>query len=120
MQKQHPELDTLASAGGVLINMPFWQDLSPGDDEVLSDSLALEPGNIAALQDAAVLYMRGKAWAVNDLENSPGDDPMAQIRISSSDYWELRRQALLVSSLKGVFSAANMAVNLLDISGGMA
>lgn len=111
-----PELDTLASTGGALINMPFWQDLS-GEDEVLSDSTALEPGNIVALQDAAVLYMRGKAWAVNDLARKlSGDDPMAQIGNLIMDYWELRRQALLISSLKGVFSSSSMEENLLDIS----
>ena len=34
-----PELDRLASSGGKLINMPFWEDLT-GDDEVLSDTKA--------------------------------------------------------------------------------
>ncbi|MFQ7236777.1 MAG: hypothetical protein ACLRPU_18040 [Enterococcus hulanensis] len=33
----NPELDKLATAGGKLINMPFWEDLD-GEDEVLSDT----------------------------------------------------------------------------------
>ena len=35
-----PALDVLAQAGGKLINMPFFNDLT-GDDEVLSDSGSL-------------------------------------------------------------------------------
>ena len=111
-----PELDTLALSGGRLLNMPFWEDLS-GADEVLSDSSALSPAGISAKQDVAVLYMRGKAWSVNDLAKKlSGDDPMAEIANLVIGYWERRRQALLVSSLKGIFSAPSMAVNLLDVT----
>ena len=111
-----PELDTLALSGGRLLNMPFWEDLS-GADEVLSDSSALSPAGISAKQDVAVLYMRGKAWSVNDLAKKlSGDDPMAEIANLVIGYWERRRQALLVSSLIGIFGAASMAGNLLDVS----
>ena len=111
-----PELDTLALSGGRLLNMPFWEDLS-GADEVLSDSSALSPAGISAKQDIAVLYMRGKAWSVNDLAKKlSGDDPMAEIANLVMDYWERRRQALLVSSLTGIFKASSMAVNLLDVT----
>jgi len=75
-----PELNRLASAGGKLINMPFWNDLS-GADEVLSDAAALTPAKITAGQDIAVLLMRGKAWSVNDLATAlSGDDPMGTDR----------------------------------------
>lgn len=71
----NPELDRLATAGGRLINMPYWEDLS-GDDEVLTDDGALTPGKITAGQDVAVLFMRGKAWSVNDLAKAlSGDTP---------------------------------------------
>lgn len=113
----NPELDRLASAGGKLINMPFWDDLS-GDDEVLSDSSALTPAAIKSGQDVAVLFMRGKAWSVNDLATAlSGDDPMGAIGDLVAGYWARRRQALLFSMLKGVFAAASMAGNKLDISG---
>lgn len=112
-----PELDTLAQSGGRILNMPFWNDLD-GDDEVLDDDGALTPGKIDAGQDKAVLYMRGKAWSVNDLAKAlSGNDPMAMIGNLVMDYWERRRQALLISSLKGIFSASSMSANLLDISG---
>lgn len=111
-----PELDTLALSGGRLLNMPFWEDLS-GADEVLSDSSALSPAGISAKQDVAVLYMRGKAWSVNDLAKKlSGDDPMAEIANLVMAYWERRRQALLVSSLIGIFKASSMSDNLLDVT----
>ena len=54
------ELDALATLGGKLINMPFWQDLT-GEDEVLSDTDSLETDKITASQDVAALLMRGKS-----------------------------------------------------------
>lgn len=113
----NPELDRLASSGGRLINMPYWDDLS-GEDEVLSDSEALTPGKITAGQDVAVLFMRGKAWSVNDLARAlSGDDPMRAIGDLVASYWARRRQALLFAILKGVFASESMAGNLHDISG---
>jgi hypothetical protein len=67
---RNPELDRLASSGGKLVNMPFWEDLT-GNDEVLSDKTALTVGKIEAGQDVAALLTRGRAWSVNDLGESP-------------------------------------------------
>ena len=109
-------LDTLARTGGTLLQMPFWTDLT-GADEVLSDAAALTPQNIAASKDSARLHARGKAWGVNDLAKAlSGDDPMAQIDNLVADYWARRFQALLISTLKGVFAAASMSGNVHDIS----
>jgi hypothetical protein len=112
-----PELDALASAGGKLINMPFWNDLT-GDDEVLSDTGALTPEKITAAQDVAVLFMRGKAWSTNDLAKAlSGSDPMAAIGDLVAAYWARRRQALLFSMLKGVFASTLMlAEQVHDVS----
>lgn len=110
------ELDKLAKAGGKLINMPFWQDLS-GDDEVLSDTAPLTAGKIDTEQDIAVLLMRGRAWGANDLAKAlAGSDPMAAIGDLVAEYWARRMQATLLKILEGVFGAASMAVNALDIS----
>lgn len=104
------ELDRLATAGGKLINMPFWQDLT-GADEVLSDSGALTPAKITAGQDVAALLMRGKAWSVNDLAKAlSGDDPMGAIADLVATYWARRYQAVGLSSLAGVF-AKNVSAN---------
>ena len=110
----NPELDALASKGGKLINMPYFDDLG-GEDEVLTDSGALTPDKIIAGQDVATLFMRGKAWSVNDLaEALSGDDPMGAIGSLVGGFWSRRRQSLLFSMLKGVFNSINS--NKLDIS----
>lgn len=114
--ENNPELDKLAMAGGRLINMPFWKDLT-GEDEVLSDNGSLTPGKITSGQDVSVLLMRGKAWSVNDLAKAlSGDDPMRAIGDLVAEYWARRRQATLFASLKGVFASASMAGNVHDIS----
>lgn len=112
------ELDALALGGGKLINMPYWNDLS-GDDEVLSDDDALTPAKITTGQDVAALFLRGKAWSTNDLAHIlSGSDPMAAIGDLVATYWARKRQTLLFSMLKGVFTAASMAGNIHDISAG--
>ena len=115
---RNPELDRLASSGGKLVNMPFWEDLS-GDDEVLSDQTALTVGKITAAQDVAALLTRGRAWSVNDLAKAlSGDDPMAAIGDLVADYWARRFQAILIKTLDGVFgnAATEMDTNKHDIS----
>jgi hypothetical protein len=95
----NPELDRLASAGGKLINMPYWNDLT-GDDEILSDSAALTPQKITASQDIAALLMRGKAWSSNDLAKAlSGDDPMRAIGNLVAAFWARMRQKNLVATL---------------------
>lgn len=113
----NPELDSLANSGGKLINMPFWNDLT-GDDEVLSGTGgSLTPQKITASQDAATIFMRGKAWSTNDLAKAlSGSDPMAAIGDLVAEYWARRRQVLLFSMLKGVFASPTMSGNLSDIS----
>lgn len=97
-------LDALATSGGRILNMPFWNDLT-GDDEILSDSSALTPARITAGQDKAVLHVRGKAWSVNDLAIAlSGDDPMGAIAELVSEYWARRYQAVALASLAGVFA----------------
>lgn len=98
------QLDRLATAGGKLINMPFWNDLT-GADEILSDSSALTPGKITAAQDVAALHVRGRAWSVNDLAKAlSGDDPMRAIGDLVAAYWARRYQAVALASLAGVFA----------------
>lgn len=112
------ELDKLAASGGTILNMPFWQDLT-GDSEILSDSAALTVNPIESEKDMARLHTRGKAWGANDLAKAlSGDDPMRAIADLVAEWWNRDRQKMLFSTLKGVFAAASMSGNALDISGG--
>lgn len=109
----NPELDALAASGGVMVNMPYWNDLT-GDDEVLSDSpgWALTPQKITAGQDRAHLLMRGKAWSSSDLAKAlSGDDPQGEIANKVGAYWLRVRQRVLLSVLSGVFASGTMEEN---------
>lgn len=97
-------LDVLATQGGKLINMPFFNDLT-GEDELLSDSSALTPGAIGTDKDVAALLMRGRAWGVNDLAKAlSGADPMGAIASLVAAYWTKREQVALIATLQGIFA----------------
>jgi len=101
--------------GGKTVNVPFFQDLA-GNDQVLSDSGALTTKKIGASKDIGVIHLRGDAFSVNDLSRKlSGDDPLQVIVDLFADYWDRKHQALLVSTLSGIFSAASMASNSLDL-----
>jgi len=118
--KPDANLNKLATAGGKLINMPFFTDLS-GADEVLDDTNPLSVNAIGSGQDVAALFMRGKAWGVNDLAKAlAGADPMRVIGDMVAAYWARMQQALLLSILKGVFADnvdQDNSDHVLDISG---
>lgn len=99
-----PKLNVLASAGGTMVNMPFYQDLT-GDSEVLSDSSSLTVNKITTGKDIARLHARGKAWGVNDLAAAlSGDDPMMAIGDLVANYWVRDMEQTLIKSLSGVFA----------------
>ena len=110
-----PEFDTLAALGGTHVDMPFWQDLS-GDREVLSDSGSLTAAKLTATGDIARLHNDGRAWSWNILAKlASGADPAGALATFIAEYWNRQTQAMLVSSLKGIFASATMSGNLLAI-----
>lgn len=114
--EQTNEFDMLAAGAGTSANLPFWNDLS-GDRQPLSDSTVLETQKVGAGNDIARIHNDGQAWSVNQLASLlSGDDPMNAIRNLIGGYWARQNQYMLISSLKGIFSAASMASNLLSIA----
>jgi len=107
-------LDALATSGGLMIQMPYFNDLT-GDSEELSDSVSLTVGGITTGQDAARLQMRGKAWGANELAAAlSGADPMAVIASKVAKFWVGERSKILFKSLAGIETTAN--ANVHDIS----
>ena len=108
------QLNILASSGGTMVNLPFFNDLS-GDSEILSDSTPLSINNITTAKDIARLHARGKAWGSNDLAHAlAGSDPMSAIAELTSSYWAREYQKMLIKSLTGV-----LADNTANFSGDM-
>lgn len=115
-----PELAQLAGEGGNVINMPFWSDLSGADEVVSATGAALTVNNISSKQDKSVIFARGKAWGVNELAaHLSGDDPAGAIGDLVAGYWGRRLQAVVISTLKGLYAAAGAlaGTHLHDISG---
>src|SRR6478752_3872455 len=101
--------DRLAEGGGTEAHMPFWNDLS-GARQPLSDAAPLTTNKIAADQDIARIHNDGQAWSTNQLAKAlAGDDPMEAILQLVGGYWARINEALIISSLKGMFAAASMA-----------
>ena len=110
-----PTFDALAAQGGTHVDMPFWQDLT-GDREILSDSGSLTPAKLTTSGDIARIHNDAKSWAWNILADlASGDDPANALGEYISAYWNRQNQAILISSLKGMFAAASMAGNLMAI-----
>jgi hypothetical protein len=111
-----PQFDALAAMGGREVKMPFWKDLT-GARQLLSDSASLTVNKITSDQDIARIHNDAQAWSVNHLASViSGDDPMQAIVDLVADYWARIDEGILVSALKGIFGAATMSGNLLNIA----
>ena len=108
--------DALAGGGGNTVEMPFWQDINPAR-QILADNAPLTVNKIAASKDMARIQMDANAWSVNDLAQAlSGSDPMGAVVNLVAAYWARVDQGILISSLKGMFGAASLAGNLLNIA----
>ncbi len=111
-----PEFDEIAGGGGRTVDMPFWKDISP-TRQILSDSAALTVNKITSDKDIARIQNDAQAWSVNHLAKViAGDDPMQRIVDLVAAYWARVDEGMVVSCLKGMFGAASLAGNLLDIA----
>ncbi len=100
-----PTVAVNITAGGLLVNMPFWNDLD-GEDETLGDGdKALQTGKITAGADIAAVMYRGRGWSVNELAAViSGDDPLGALMSKIASWWMRREQTVLISVLNGLFA----------------
>lgn len=114
-----PRLDVLASAGGTLVNIPFFKELS-GDDEVLTSGTGASDSDltvypVSTAREIAALLTRGKAWGAEDLAAAiAGSDPLGAIADMAVQWWSYREQAALIKTIEGNI-AANAACNSSDL-----
>lgn len=113
-----PALDNIAMQGGKIVTLPFFEDISSKDDEVLSDTEALTPDKITGGSDQAPIHRRGKAFGVSDLaEDVSGDDPMGKIAVRVAEFWNNKFKKVVLASLQGAFGHSSMSNLVHDISG---
>lgn len=110
-----PEYDDIASMGGTINNMPFWQDIKDPSQQ-LSDSVRMTTNKILAANDQCITHVRGNAWSANDLAKyMSGDDPLGAIEDLIAAYWARDMESMMLAMLAGVFAAASMSVNVQTI-----
>ena len=101
------QLDSLLEKGGRIINMPYLLNFTD-EDEVLDTNKALKAEDLKADKTRAIVVQRGKAFRVNDLEQSlamgNSKDLMSEVASRVATYWVQREQAMLLSTLKGIFA----------------
>lgn len=101
-----PQLDSLASAGGRIINMPYLLNFTD-EDEVLATNKELKAEDLKSDKTRAIVLQRGKAFRVNDLEQNlavgNSKDLIAEVAGRVANYWVQREQAILLSIIKGMF-----------------
>src|SRR4051812_13627924 len=115
-----PEFDGLAQDSGAvnttaLITMPFWVDISTGA-QILSDTTGLTTNKIGSNSDVTAKQGRGTAYSANQLAPLLIDgDPLKAVAELLAAYWLREDQTMLINMLAGVFGAASMSGNILNI-----
>lgn len=111
------------SAGGVRVQVPFFQPMVAEDERIESNSTwgtsgegYLTPGKITADQQVMTILHRGGSYASDDLSRmGTGADPMAAIASYLSSCILKLRTNTLISQLDGLFGSA-LAPNEYDAS----
>lgn len=109
-----------AGFGGNFVSLPFFNALSTSTPEERLDEHDLEPKNVTAGEDVAVIVRRAISFGSNDLAaDVAGADPMMVVANQLADYWNARNERRFMSVLKGVFAknvASDGSTLVLDIS----
>ena len=103
------------NAGGRLINMPFWDDLTRNEPNVMSDDDTTEavPDKVTADKDQAVKHYLHKSWSAMDLAGmlatGSAGDPVQHVLMMMGGWWAYALQQSVIKTCIGLFAdnAAN-------------
>lgn len=109
------QIDALLAGGGVMFDMPSWNDLANDEDNISGDDaddkyVASQnknstPKKTTAAKEVCVRLSRNQSWMASDLAaDLAGADPMNSIASRVADYWTRRHQAAFVATMNGVFA----------------
>lgn len=105
------EFSMRADGGGVLVHLPYLDDLGSDDPNIPTDSDAVDGTPLATPGDKELAYVqnRNQGWGAADLAvEFAGVDPMRMVAERVANYWARANQRSLISSLVGV-EAENLA-----------
>ena len=98
------------NAGGRLIQMPFWDDLTRSEADVMSDDDTTEavPAAITADKDQAVKHYLHKSWSAMDLAGMLATgiaaDPINHILRRMGQWWANELQSRVIKTCTGIFA----------------
>jgi hypothetical protein len=113
-----PQIQQFANGPGDIVQMPFWNDIS-GNSNVSSDDPAQNatPNKISQGQDIGRKVRRNNGWqSANLVAAVLAEDPLDAVAQLIAEYWVREEQVVLGFMLNGVFAAASMAGNFLDLA----
>lgn len=93
--------------GGMTVNVPRFNDLDDDAENISSDDPASfsTPNKIGSTQEVAIRLSRNNSWSSMDLARDLiSGDPLEAISSRVAQYWTRRAQALLVSTMTGLFA----------------
>lgn len=112
------ELQLFANGAGDLVQMPFWNDLT-GNSNASTDDPAQNatPNKLTQGQDMARKIRRNNGWqSANLVASMLAEDPLDAVAQLIAEYWVREEQRIMGEQMRGVFAAASMAGNVLDVA----
>ena len=115
-----PEVMSQMTAGGTIIDMPFWQESSHSEPKIMSDdeTAVIATKKITADKSKARKMFWAEAWSQADLAGvfatGSAKDPLAQIADYIMNYWRNASQECVIAALNGVL-ADNVANDSSDM-----
>lgn len=104
------EVSSQFLAGGMTIDMPFWDDLTRGEPDIPSDDPdeTLTTDKIGTHQDKAIKHNLVKGWSNMDVSGivatGKRDDPIMEIADKVQNWWYYALEQKVIKTLTGVFA----------------
>lgn len=96
-------MDGLLAGGGVIMNMPFWKDVSGTAGDLPSETVAATINPMSADRMTFRRQFREKAWGANSLVRiNAGSDPMAALVAMVTGYWAQAYDLLSIYTMRGI------------------
>lgn len=114
------EVAAQMSAGGSIIDMPFWQDTDRSEPNIVTDdeSTSATPLKITAAKETARKLYLHKSWQqaalAGVLATGSGKDPLKSLVGFTERYWRRMAQKYIIKTLDGVL-ADNVANDSADM-----
>jgi hypothetical protein len=117
------EIEAQLRAGAESFSVPFWNDLSDDEADIVSDDpdTSSTPAKLGSGKQIVRKSFLHKSWSAMNLASElSGDDALARIQNRTTAYWTRQAQRRLIGSLNGILgdNVANDSGDMLqDITG---